>query len=397
MPSDDGRALDHVERRRVVGAAFSERFGRQPSHWVRAPGRVDAMGSHTDYNEGFVLSLSIDRDTWIAAAPRSDDRVRVESSNLPGRCEFDLGDVMAGSGATWSIYFQAVAQLLASEGYALTACDALVHGTLPIASGLGSSASLESATAVLFRELGGWQIEPVALAKLCQRAENEIVGVNCGILDQYSSILGEAGRALLLDCRQLTHRTKRVPDDLTPVICNTGARRELSGSEYGARRASCEAGARELSARLPGVRALRDVEIADYAMHEAALDAVDARRCRFVIEENARVGGLADALERGDRAAIARICAASFAGARDLFEISIPEMECMYAAMTAAPGVVGARQAGAGFGGCMLAFVESDRVDAFAGVTANAYQRATGNRPDVDPVRTAAGAGPLGD
>jgi galactokinase len=221
------------------------------------------------------------------------------------------------------------------------------------------------------------------------------VGVQCGILDQYSSMLGQAGSALLLDCRHLRHELAELPGDLRPVICNTRAPRELSGSEYGERRAACEAGARVLAERLPGVTALRDVTIERFREHAARLDETVARRCLFVIEENARVHALARAFERGDRPAVRRLCSESFAGARTLFEITIPAMEAMYDAMSAAPGSVGARQAGAGFGGCMLALVDANRVDAFVESTASTYERATGTRPELYPVRTADGAGLL--
>lgn len=387
--------MSDAERRHALSVGFVSRFGREPSHWVRAPGRVDAMGSHTDYNEGFVLTLSIDRDTWIAASPRNDGRVRVESLNVEGTGEFAIDDVMAEPTKSWSLYFQAVAAVLSEEGYGLRGCDALVHGTLPIASGLSSSASFEAATATLFEQLGGYALDSVAKAKLCQRAENEIVGVNCGILDQYSSILGDVGSALLLDCRNLSHTYVPIPDALRPVVCNTLAKRELTGSEYGERRASCEAGVRAIAALRPGVSALRDVDSDEFAECEAGLDEIIARRCRFVIEENARVHELARAFDRADRAAIGSACARSFAGARDLFEITIPEMETMFDAMTRAPGVVGARQAGAGFGGCMLALVEASTVEAFVASVSETYTDAVGVCPEIHPVESAPGAGPL--
>jgi galactokinase len=393
--SEAEAGVEQAQRREALRSAFRARFGREPSHWVRAPGRVDAMGSHTDYNEGFVLTLPIDRDTWIAAAPRGDGRVHVESLNVEGAGEFPIGAVLSERTATWALYVQAVAEMLVREGYALSGCDVLVHGTLPIASGLSSSASLEAATAVLFAELGGYEIEGVRMARLCQLAENDIVGVRCGILDQYSSVLGEEGSALLLDCRNLRHEQAPVPEGLRPIICNTRARRELSGSEYGERRRACEEGVRLLAARLPGVTALRDVDLECFREHEGALPAVVARRCRFIIEENARVLAMAKALAHDDRTAIAQLCAASFAGARDLYEITIPAMESMFEAMTAAPGVVGARQAGAGFGGCMIALVDAACVDAFAAAAASAYERASGTRPEIHAVRTAPGAGPL--
>jgi galactokinase len=353
------------------------------------------MGSHTDYNEGFVLTLAIDRDTWIAAAPRDDGRVRVVSANLAGEGTFRVDRVESRRLEGWPLYVQATAALLAREGHALRGCDALVHGSVPIASGLSSSASLEAATAVLFAALGGHSIDRLAMARLCQRAENEIVGMPCGILDPYSALLGEAGCALLLDCRHLTHRPAAIPTGLQPVVCNTRVRRELTGSEYPERRAQCEEGARRLGERIPGVRALRDVTPEQLAAHGSRLPPEVARRCRFVVEENARVLALAEALEADDRAAIGRLFRESFAGARDLFGIAIPAMEAMQEAMQAAPGVVGARQAGAGFGGCMLALVEAPRTREFVEAVARRYRESTGMAPEIHPVRAAAGAGVL--
>lgn len=384
-------------RERVIRTAFGERFDRAPTVWVRAPGRVDAMGSHTDYNEGFVLTVSIDRDTWIAAAPRDDGHIHAHSLNDPNPCELVVGDILGAPSEGWGRYLQAVASVLVGDSFAICGCDAVIHGTLPLASGLGSSASLEAATALMFSALGGYEIDRREMALLCQRAENEVVGVSCGILDQYSSILGKAGAALLLDCRNLTHEYVPLPPDLRLVICDTRTRRELSGSDYGERRAACETGARILAASLPGVRTLRDVAPAQLALHEASLPPTVARRCRFVVEENERVHRLAAALPDGDRAVISRLCEASYAGARDLFEIAVPAMESMFEAMASAPGVVGARQAGAGFGGCMLAFVDSSQVDAFAASTAPAYESDTGIVPEIYAVRSAAGAGRLPD
>jgi galactokinase len=389
VPADAASRLD------ALRSAFTDRYGRPPTVVVRAPGRVDAMGSHTDYNEGFVLTLPIDLDTWIAAAPREDDRIRLASLNADATGELSLAGAGRFRAGDWLVYPHAVATVLADEGFALTACDVLVHGTLPLASGLSSSASLEAATAVLLATLGGHAIEPVRMARLCQRAENEIVGVPCGILDQYTSILGRAGSALLLDCRHLRHEHVALPRDLRVVVCDTRAPRRLGGSAYGERRASCEAGVRALAARLSGVTALRDVTPAELSAHADALDPTTRARCRFVVEENARVHALAAALRDADREAIGALCDASFRGARDLYAITVPAMEAMIEAMRGAPGVVGARQAGAGFGGCTMAFVEAERVDAFASRAAAAYERTTGTRPGIHAVRIAAGAGVL--
>jgi len=382
-------------RKEQLMAAFIARYETEPTVWVRAPGRVDLMGSHTDYNQGYVLTLPIDRDTWIAAQPRSDRVVRIHSLNVDGGSPFSLDAITHDETLPWTNYVRGVAAILQAEGYALTGFDGLVHSTVPLSSGLSSSAALEAATAMLFRAFGGWEIDPVRLALLCKRAENEFVGMNCGILDQYTSILGQVGYALLLDCRDLISQPVTLPDDLQVVICDTRAQRELTGSEYGERRAQCEEGAWLLARFYTEVTALRDVTLAQFEAHEADLPPVVARRCRFVIEENERVLRLAEALPTGDQAAIRALTAASYEGARDLYEIGSPEMAAMIEAMLGAPGVIGARQAGAGFGGCLVAFVGTENVSAFECHVRQSYVTATGIESEVYPVQAAAGAGGL--
>jgi galactokinase len=389
------------DRQVLMSEEFARRFGTEPEVWVRAPGRVDLMGSHTDYNEGYVLTLSIDRDVWIAARPRAGRSVTVYSLNSGGGGPFDLGDIAHDEVSPWTNYVRGVAHVLQDEGYHLRGCDALIHSTVPVSSGLSSSAALEVATAMLFVVMGDWNIDPLQLALLCQRAENQFVGVNCGILDQYTSVLGQSGCALLLDCRSLTSELVPVAEDFCMVICDTRVKRELAGSAYAERRAQCEEGARRLARFYPGVRALRDVTLSQFIAHEGDLPAVVARRCRFVIEENERVGRMGEALgyflsaSAGDRRAIAELTSASYVGARDLYEIGSPEMAAMMDAMLGAPGVIAARQAGAGFGGCMMAFVEEAQTGAFTRHVEQAYAAATGIQPQVYPTRAAAGAGPL--
>ena len=379
-------------RRRELTERFTQLFGGEPEIWTRAPGRVDLMGSHTDYNLGYVLTLPISRDTWIAARPRDDRSVRAYSLNVDEECCFDLNCRDESRARNWSDYLRGVAKVLISEGYEVRGFDAVIHSTVPLSSGLSSSAALECATAATFQQLAGWPWQPVQMARLCQKAENTFVGVNCGILDQYTSCAGVAGCALLLDCRDLTSRPVHLDGSIQVVICDTRSKRELTGSEYGERRAQCEEGA-----RLLGIGHLRDISLERLQCEGPMLPAGIWKRCRFIVEENARVLALAEALESGARTAICRLTRESFAGAADLYEIASESMHQMMSAMASAPGVIGARQAGAGFGGCMVAFVERDRAEDFRASVCASYAAATGIVPEVYAVQAAAGAGAVDD
>jgi len=386
--------MKRQQRKAMVSEAFEKRFGRAPTLWAQAPGRVDLMGNHTDYNEGYVLTMAIDRNTWLAVLPRDDRKIVIFSLNFEGGGEFDLNDIRHDESFPWTNYVRGVAAAFQDEGFRLHGFDGLIHSTIPFGSGLSSSAALEVVTATALKNLAAnWEIDPVRFVRLCQRAENEFVGMNCGVLDQYSSTFGEAGHSLLLDCRNLTHRTASMPEDLLVVICDTRIERELTGSEYGERRAQCEEGVRRMAGFYPGITHLRDLTLEQFIEQEALLPEVVARRCRFIIEENQRVLDLARALSADERTAIRALTEGSYAGARDLYEIVSPATEHMMKAVLSGPGVVGARQAGAGFGGCTVAFVERDEVEAFTDHVGRLYFSTTKIEPEVYPVQAAPGAG----
>jgi galactokinase len=387
--------MDADERRAVVSQAFAERLGSAPAVWARAPGRVDLMGSHTDYNLGHVMTMTIDRDTWVAARPRNDRQVTIYSLNIDGGGSFDLDHIERDQSTPWTNYVRGVAAALQDADHHLTGFDGIIHSTIPFSSGLSSSAAIEMAIAVAFQMVSDFRLHPVEMALLGQRAENQFVGVPCGILDQYSSALGRAGRALLLDCRDLSSRAVPIARNIDVVICDTRAERNLAGSEYETRRAQCEEGVRLLQQTYPAIEALRDVSLERFNAHAGELPEVVARRCRFIIEENQRVLDLANALSGADFDRLHTLFAESYAGARDLYEISVPAMHAMIESMITAPGAIGARQAGAGFGGCMVALVEQGYVNAFSEHVKQTYADATGIQPTVYPVSAADGAGLL--
>ena len=380
------------ERQRFISEEFRKLYGGLPSIWARAPGRVDLMGSHTDYNMGFVMTMTIDRDTWIAARPRDDNHVAIHSCNVPGGALFCLADIQRDESAPWSNYVRGVAAIMKASGYELRGFDGLVHSTVPFGSGLSSSAAIEMATALLFKALSGLKLDPVDMALLGQRAENEFVGVSTGILDQYSSVMGRAGCAILLDCRHLTNEVVRINPALHVVICNTRSERSLVGTEYDERRAQCEEGLRLLQRFYPAVTALRDVTPAMFALQKHGLPELIARRCQFIIEENQRVLDLAQLLPEGDPERLQTLFKASYSGARDLYEIGAPAMTAMIKAMSTAPGVVAARQTGAGFGGSMVALVQDGFLEAFAEHVSESYQQDTSIEPEVYAVQATPGA-----
>jgi len=366
-----------VELRSRVVEEFCRRYGVKPPIVARAPGRVNLIGDHTDYNDGFVLPMAIDREVWLAVRPRDDRRVVLHSIDFNEDATFALDDGKARAGG-WVEYVRGVAWALEENGRPTRGWEGVAAGDVPLGAGLSSSAALELAAARTFAAVSGVVWQPVAMARLAQRAENEWVGVNCGIMDQLISAAGASGHALLIDCRSLATRSVLIPDSASVVVLDTGTRRGLVDSAYNERRAQCEQ-----AARFFGVPALRDVDLATFASREGELDPLTRRRARHVITENARTVAAAELLERGDVAAVGKLMDESHVSLRDDFEVSRPELDTMVQLARSENGCFGARMTGAGFGGCAVALVARERANAFARDVSDAYTRAVGLTPAV--------------
>ena len=361
---------------------------------VRAPGRVNLIGEHTDYNEGFVLPAAIDLEIRIAYVPTGDRRVEITRLDTGDRDGFDL-DVDRPRAGTWLDYVAGTAWALREAGQALSGLRGVIASTLPANAGLSSSAAIELASAWAMLDERAPSVDRFELARWCQRAENAYVGVQCGLMDQFAESCGVDGSAVLLDCRSLDWRPIPLPDDVALVVCHTGSDRKLGQSQYNARRSQCEAAAAVIAREHPGVRSLRDVTPALLDAVADRLDAETARRARHVVAENDRVVAAVDALAADDLDAVGELFAASHQSLRDLFEVSSPELDAMVEVARAVPGVLAARMTGAGFGGCTVNLVRPDAIDALCAAVERDYTARTGLRPMVLPVRATAGAGRL--
>ena len=360
---------------------------------VRAPGRVNLIGEHTDYNLGFVLPAAIDLEIRIAFVPTDDRRVELVSGATGERARFDLDAIGPRRGA-WIDYVAGTAWALAEAGVAMRGLRGIIVSSLPTASGLSSSAALELVSAWALADAPGGDVAPLSLARICQRAENAYVGVNCGLMDQFASACGVAGDAVLLDCRSLDFRPVALPlATHTLVVIHTGSTRSLTTSQYNVRRAQCEAAAAALGAEDPSVQSLRDVTPAMLPrMRDLVADDV-FRRTRHIVTENGRVVETIDALAAGDLAAVGRLWAASHASLRDDFEVVSPELDALVEIAATVPGVAAARMTGAGFGGCTINLVERGAVAALTNRVMADYPGRTGLTPRVYAVDAVAGAG----
>lgn len=376
-----------------VSAVFAEQFEQQPDLLVRAPGRVNLIGEHTDYNDGFVLPCAIDYETCVAIGRRTDNLVHVVAADYGNQRDlFSLDKpITHHPDQRWSDYIRGVVKCLQERGHALRGLNLVVSGNVPQGAGLSSSASLEVAIGQAFKEALGLDISQAEIALNGQQAENQFVGCNCGIMDQMISASGEKDHALLLDCRSLETRLIPMPSNLAVLIVNSNVRRGLVDSEYNTRRQQCEAAARHY-----GVKALRDLDLAALEAGKGGLDEVSYRRARHVVGENTRTLAAADALESGDLARLGELMGQSHAAMRDDFEITVPAIDGLVEIIKAQIGSEGGvRMTGGGFGGCVVAVLRPEKVAAAIAAVEAEYQARFGLKADCYVCRASAGAGQL--
>jgi len=379
-------------RRESVVSAFRQACHHDAEAAAFAPGRVNLIGEHTDYNDGFVLPAAIDCGVALAGRRVPGDDFTLHALDLGQSCVFSRLAMQRDPKHPWASYFKGVVWALAKRGIDVPACEAVVTGDIPLGAGLSSSAAYEVAALLLLQSLGGFELSSVEVAKLAREAENGFVGVACGIMDQMASVFGEKGKALLLDCRSLTRELVEIPAGLKIVVVGSGVRHSLASSEYNKRRAECEEGVRLMSASLAGIRALRDVPPEQLAPPFAALPPIVAKRCRHVISENARVGQAVLAMRTGDLATLKTLMADSHASLRDDYEVSCPELDVLVELALPLAYCHGARLTGAGFGGSTVNLVEAKSVEAFCQAMVSGYQQRCGRPAEIHVFEPSAGA-----
>lgn len=356
---------------------FERLFGTRPRIF-RAPGRVNLIGEHTDYNDGFVMPAAVAFSTYVAVAPRPDRKLVIHSEEFPGNFEFDLDHLPDRRTGAWCDYVLGVASVLQQRGLKFGGASLLVHGEVPIGAGLSSSAAVEVASALALMSMSETQLPLPEIAKLCQYAENNFVGAKVGIMDQFVSCMGKAGHAFLLDCRSLEFRFVPIPTGIRLVVCNTMVKHDLATGAYNTRRAECEEGARLFAKWDPAVRALRDVSVDLLDQHLHDLPPTIGKRCSHVVRENQRTLDAARLLTEGDLAQVGTLMCESHNSLRDLYEVSCRELDIMVDAAEGLAGFVGGRMTGGGFGGCTVNLVREENAEGFAKGIAERYLQKTG-------------------
>ncbi len=369
-----------------------------PTHLSTAPGRVNLLGEHVDYNDGMVLPAAIDRAAHIRARQHSQPTVTLHALDLHESVTFALDGLEARQDTAglplpdWALYPAGIAWVLPQHGYPVMGFEASFTSDVPIGSGLSSSAAMEVGFAALWRAMGGWQVNNMELAQLCLEAERRYVGVNCGLMDQFASAHGVEGHALYFDTRSLAWHPVPLPPRAAIIVADSGVRRSLANSAYNERRAACEEAVRLLKPQLPGITALRDVTSIDFVRFSQVLPPVIARRARHVVEECERVTRALALLEAGDAAGFGQLMLEGHASLRDLYEVSIPELDVLVEIASGLQGCWGARLSGAGFGGCTVNLVEESRAHQFIAQLTAGYERVTGRMAQVYLCRASRGA-----
>jgi galactokinase len=377
---------------------FSNIFGGTPQVEVSAPGRVNLLGEHVDYNQGVVLPAAIDREVRLAAIPTASDIVTLHALDLGVEAAFKLDeqetklDIAGRPLPSWALYPAGVAWSFQQQGLSLPGMQAVYTSNIPIGAGLSSSAAVEVAFATTWQALTGFQMDKLRLARLCQKAENEYVGVSSGLMDQFASACGVEGHVLCFDTRSLQWSALMLPPGTAIVIANSGIRRSLSSSAYNDRRAACEQAVKLLRKYLPEIQSLRDVSSVELAAYSSFLPPVIARRAEHVVREIHRVDQAIIALNKGDARMFGGFMYASHKSLRDLYEVSIPELDCLVEIARGLPGIYGARLTGAGFGGCTVNLVEERDAEQFMQGLREGYQARTSRQAEVYLCHASAGA-----
>ena len=365
-----------------LACRFEEIFSSIPRIY-RAPGRINLIGEHTDYNDGFVMPAAIGLSTQVAIAPRTDRKLVLRSEEVSGEFEFDVDHLPERRVGAWCDYVLGVALGLQRRGCEIKGANLLVRGEVPIGAGLSSSAALEVASALALLSLSGAALAMPEVAKLCREAENSFVGARVGIMDQFVSCMGKAGHAVLLDCRSLEFKLVPIPREIRLVICNTMVKHDLAVGSYNARREECEEAVRILARRSPEIRALRDASVDLLAKYGEDLPAVIRKRCSHVVHENQRVLDAVQALAAADLTRLGELMRESHRSLRDLYEVSCRELDLMVEAAEGLPGYCGGRMTGGGFGGCTINLMRADNAQEFAAQISERYRRAAGIEPRV--------------
>ena len=362
---------------------FKKHFGSEPEVVVTAPGRVNLIGEHTDYNDGFVLPMAIERAIVVTASKRNDDKLALYSVDFQSSVEVSLSKLERTNDNRWSNYLKGVAYVFLQNKFRISGANICIHGNVPIAAGLSSSAALEVASAVTFQSLFNLQISSLDLIKLAQQAETDFVGVQCGIMDQFISLMGQKNNALFLDCRTLSYQFVPFPVGVKIIVFNTGVKRELASSAYNQRKSECEEAVRELSQYKSNINSLRNISLDEFKTYQEKLSPIISQRAMHVITENERVQKSVEAMKRNDLKELGKLMIESHMSLRDNYEVSCKELDSFVDIAIESEGVYGARMTGAGFGGCGICLVDEQSVDSVVEQIKNEYPKLVAGSPSM--------------